>query len=121
MNPSTKTYHAKNFELLKGAAANVATTLKKNPTPNKDQIENLEAAFKALDKQVKLYTDNTPKAAPVGQKYDKAHAEWQLVKHGKGDSKKIVAEMEWISKSPYVSPTGAVERPSTPAPTGGGH
>ncbi len=116
MNPNTKTFHAKNFDLLKGSATNVAMNLKKNPTPNKDQIENIESSFKALDKQVKNYCEHTPAAAPVKQKYDKAHAEWLLVKSGKGDSKKIVPEMEWIAKSPYVAPTGAVERPSTPAP-----
>lgn len=116
MNPATKTFHAKNFDLLKGSANNIATNLHQNPHPNKDQIENLETSFKALDKQVKGYCEKTPGTEPVKTKYDKAHAEWQKVKTGKGDSAKVVAELQWIAKSPYVAPSGAVERPSTPAP-----
>ena len=45
----TQTFHAKNFERLRGTADMTEKVLKQNPHPNKDQTTNLISYFKIMD------------------------------------------------------------------------
>ncbi len=103
--PKPKTFHEKNFDQLQATARQMALILTQNPHLSRDQTANMEAYFKAVEKAVKLYTDDAKRNADVYKSFVKAKSEWKLYKGGRADARqRIINALNEISNARYQPP-----------------